>query len=86
MADLDEDGVLLRRGRFAGGRSGGPTEGEAEGVSSASERRVFEMPLGAIAGIVAVVAHDERAGTLTRGMLLISTRGYVDQRVTGRVA
>lgn len=34
-ADMDEDGVLLRRGRFAGGRSGGPTEGEAEGVNSA---------------------------------------------------
>lgn len=83
---MDEDGVLLRRRRFWGGRSGGPTEGEAEGVNSARwgsmERREFWTPSGAIAGIVAVVARDERASTLTRGMWLITAvTGYVDQRV-----
>lgn len=69
---MDEDGVLLKRGRFAGGRSGGPTEGEAEGVNSARwgsiERRVFRAPLGAIAGIVAVVARDEQTAALMWGM------------------
>ena len=81
---MDEDGVLLRRSRFAGGRSGGPTEGELDGVRSACrgsvERRRFGTPLGAIAGIVADVARDELTGTLMVGMWWITR--YVDQRVT----
>ena len=72
---MDEDGVLLRRGRFVGGRSGGPTEGEAEGpgvnnVRWGSEKKRFLVtPLGA-ADIVTVVARDERATAYVRGMLL----------------
>ena len=72
-ADM-EDGVLLRRGRFAGGRSGGPTEGEAEGVNSVRwgsvMKRLLGAPLGAGGDIVAVAARDERAMVLVRGMLL----------------
>lgn len=56
VADMDEDGVLLRRGRFTGGRSGGATEGEAEGVNSARrgsmEKRLLRTPLGVTAGIM----------------------------------
>lgn len=67
VADMVDDGVLLRRGRFTGGRSGGPREGEAEGVNRARRGSVVALLLDAAAGIVAVVARSEQAaGTLLR--------------------